>query len=84
MAGKVLISGGAGFVASHLCDRFLNDGWQVLAVDNFCTGRLGNVAHLLHHPRFSFLEQDVSLPFTVTARWTPSCTSPPRPPRWTT
>ena len=65
MAGKVLISGGAGFVASHLCDRFLNDGWHVLAVDNFCTGRMGNVAHLLSHPRFSFLEQDVSEPFTV-------------------
>ena len=65
MAKKVLISGGAGFVPSHLCDRFLHDGWQVLAVDNFCTGRRSNVAHLAQNPDFELLEQDVSQAFTV-------------------
>ena len=50
---------------SHLCDRFIADGWQVLAVDNFCTGRQSNIAHLLGNPAFELLEQDVSVPFTV-------------------
>lgn len=65
MGKRVLISGGAGFVPSHLCDRFLADGWSVLAVDNFCTGRKSNIAHLLGNPAFELLEQDVSVPFTV-------------------
>ncbi len=65
MARRVLISGGAGFVPSHLCDRFLADGWQVLAVDNFCTGRRANIAHLLGNHHFELLEQDVSAPFSV-------------------
>ena len=65
MAKRVLISGGAGFVPSHLCDRFLLDGWDVLAVDNFCTGRLSNIAHLRGNPHFDLLEQDVSTAFEV-------------------
>jgi dTDP-glucose 4,6-dehydratase len=65
MAKRVLISGGAGFVPSHLCDRFLLDGWDVLAVDNFCTGRQSNIAHLQGNPHFDLLEQDVSTPFQV-------------------
>ncbi len=50
---------------SHLCDRFLKDGWHVLAVDNFCTGRHSNIAHLQGVAGFELLEQDVSVPFTV-------------------
>ena len=65
MARRVLISGGAGFVPSHLCDRFIADGWQVLAVDNFCTGRQSNIAHLLGNPAFELLEQARALPATA-------------------
>ena len=62
---RVVISGGAGFVPSHLCDRLLADGWDVLALDNFCTGRASNVAHLNGNPHFELWEQDVSRPFEV-------------------
>lgn len=65
MSKKVVITGGAGFVASSLCERFLADGWQVLAVDNLCTGRRSNIAHLLLNPNFELLIHDVSLPFDV-------------------
>lgn len=65
MSKKVVITGGAGFVASSLCERFLADGWQVLAVDNLCTGRRSNIAHLLLNPNFELLIHDVSLPFEV-------------------
>ena len=57
---KLLITGAAGFLGSHLCDRFLRDGHHVVGVDNFLTGSLGNVAHLSEEPRFSFVEADVS------------------------
>ena len=48
---RVLVTGGAGFLGSHLCDRLIADGAEVLCVDNFFTGRRSNVAHLLDHPR---------------------------------
>lgn len=60
---RVLISGGAGFIGSHLCDRWLADGFEVVAVDNFITGRRGNIDHLHEHRRFQFIEHDVCLPF---------------------
>lgn len=59
---NVLISGGAGFVGSHLCDRYLADGHRVLAVDNFITGQKDNVEHLLGRSDFRFIEHDVSTP----------------------
>ena len=67
MTKRVVISGGSGFLGSHLADRFLAAGWHVLAVDNLCTGKLANVAHLRDEPRFELLQADVSLPFEVAA-----------------
>jgi dTDP-glucose 4,6-dehydratase len=60
---RVLVTGGAGFLGSHLCDALLADGQHVIAVDNLLTGRLGNIAHLKSEARFEFQELDVSEPF---------------------
>lgn len=62
---RVVITGAAGFLGSHLTDRFLAEGHEVVGVDNFLTGSPDNLAHLAHEARFSFLEQDVSEPFRV-------------------
>jgi dTDP-glucose 4,6-dehydratase len=56
---RVLVTGGAGFLGSHLCDALLAEGCSVLAVDNLLTGRIANLDHLRHEPRFEFLEADV-------------------------
>jgi len=61
-----LISGAAGFIGSHLCDRLLADGHEVVGVDNLKTGSLRNLAHLDTHSRFRFLEADVTEPVQVT------------------
>lgn len=57
---KVLITGGAGFLGSHLCDRFVKDGFHVIAMDNLLTGSLDNIQHLFKHPHFEFYHHDVS------------------------
>ena len=57
---RVLITGAAGFLGSHLCDRFIKDGYHVLAMDNLITGRLKNIEHLFHLEQFEFLNNDVS------------------------
>jgi dTDP-glucose 4,6-dehydratase len=57
---RVLITGGAGFLGSHLCDRFLADGAEVIAVDNLLTGSMKNIEHLAREPRFSFIKMDVT------------------------
>jgi len=57
---RVLITGGAGFIGSHLCERFLADGHEVVAVDNLLTGDRDNIAHLFANPAFTFLPQDVT------------------------
>jgi UDP-glucuronate decarboxylase len=62
---EVLVSGGAGFLGSHLCERLLRDGHEVLCVDNFFTGTKRNVRHLLDHPRFELLRHDVTFPLYV-------------------
>ena len=62
---RVLVTGGAGFLGSHLCDRLNADGAEVLCVDNFFTGRRSNVAHLLDHPRFELMRHDVTFPLYV-------------------
>jgi dTDP-glucose 4,6-dehydratase len=56
----VLITGGAGFIGSHLCERFLNEGDEVICVDNLITGNADNIAHLFPNKRFSFIPQDVT------------------------
>jgi UDP-glucuronate decarboxylase len=62
---KILVTGGAGFLGSHLCDRLIKDGHDVLCVDNFFTGSKANVAHLLGHPRFELMRHDVTFPLYV-------------------
>ncbi len=62
---RVLVTGGAGFLGSHLCDRLIADGHEVLCVDNFFTGDKGNIAHLLKHERFELLRHDVTFPLFV-------------------
>ena len=57
---RVLITGGAGFLGSHLCEHFLAQGSTVIAVDNLLTGRLENIEHLLKNPKFSFIKLDVT------------------------
>ena len=57
---RVLITGAAGFLGSHLCDRFIKDGYHVLAMDNLITGRLKNIEHLFHLEHFEFHNNDVS------------------------
>jgi hypothetical protein len=62
---RVLISGGAGFLGSHLADRLLERGYQVLCVDNFFTGTRRNIEHLLNHKRFELLRHDITHPLFV-------------------
>ena len=62
---RVLVTGGAGFLGSHLCERLLSDGHEVLCVDNFFTGRKSNVRHLMNNPDFELLRHDVTEPLRV-------------------
>ena len=64
-ATRVLVTGGAGFLGSHLCDRLIKDGHEVLCVDNLFTGTRANIGHLLSHPRFEFQRHDVTFPLYV-------------------
>ncbi|KJS28145.1 MAG: NAD-dependent dehydratase [Hyphomonadaceae bacterium BRH_c29] len=64
-APRILVTGGAGFIGSFLCERLLESGAEVLCVDNFFTGRRSNVAHLLDNPRFEILRHDVTVPLFV-------------------
>ncbi len=65
MTGTVLVTGGAGFLGSHLVERLLEDGHDVMCVDNFYTGSKDNIRHLLGHPRFELVRHDVWLPLYV-------------------
>jgi dTDP-glucose 4,6-dehydratase len=62
---RALITGGAGFLGSHLADALLAEGWNVVVVDNLLTGRPANLAHLSREPRFEFIEKDICQPFDV-------------------
>jgi dTDP-glucose 4,6-dehydratase len=57
---RILVTGGAGFIGSHLCDRLLSEGHQVIVIDNLVTGDIDNIAHLADHEDFSFIKYDVS------------------------
>lgn len=60
-----VVTGGAGFLGSHLCDRLLAEGHRVTCVDNLLTGKLENIQHLQEHPDFEFLHHDVTVPFEI-------------------
>src|SRR5215475_4233309 len=62
---RVLVTGGAGFIGSHLCERLLEMGYDVLCVDNFFTGTRRNIEHLLGHPRFEILRHDITFPLYI-------------------
>lgn len=65
MRKKILITGGSGFVGSHLCERLLNDGHEVICMDNFFTGSKQNIIHLLSNPYFELIRHDVTMPFSA-------------------
>lgn len=62
---RILVTGGAGFLGSHLCDRLLRDGHEVVCADNLFTGTKRNIAHLREHPRFEFVRHDVTFPLYI-------------------
>ncbi|MBF0562869.1 MAG: GDP-mannose 4,6-dehydratase, partial [Alphaproteobacteria bacterium] len=62
---RILVTGGAGFLGSHLCERLIGLGHEVLCVDNYFTGRRQNIRDLLDHPRFEMMRHDVTFPLYV-------------------
>ena len=62
---KVLVTGGAGFLGSHLCDRLLKGGNEVVCLDNYFTGQKQNILHLLENPFFELIRHDVTMPFLL-------------------
>ena len=66
---RILVTGGAGFIGSHLCDRLVKDGHQVVCLDNFFTGTKKNIAHLLNHPSFELVRHDVTEPILLEVDW---------------
>lgn len=60
---RILVTGGAGFIGSHLCERLLKDGHKVISLDNYFTGSRSNVHHLINHPCFELIRHDVTVPF---------------------
>ncbi|MBQ6005734.1 MAG: SDR family oxidoreductase [Selenomonadaceae bacterium] len=69
MSKRVLITGGAGFLGSHLCDRLIADGHEVICLDNFFTGKKKNIAHLLSNPNFELMRHDVVQPIYAEVDW---------------
>ena len=69
MTKRVLVTGGAGFIGSHLCDRLIADGHEVICLDNFFTGKKKNVAHLLSNPNFEIMRHDVIQPIYAEVDW---------------
>lgn len=65
MKKKILVTGGAGFLGSHLCERLLNEGNEVICLDNYFTGQKQNVVHLLKNPYFELIRHDVTMPFFI-------------------
>jgi UDP-glucuronate decarboxylase len=79
---RILVTGGAGFLGSHLCDRLLADGHEVIAIDNLFTGRKLNIEHLLKHPRFEFVRHDIIDPFKFEVDQIYNLACPASPPHY--
>lgn len=79
---RVLVTGGAGFLGSHLCDRLINDGNEVLCVDNLFTGSKYNIRHLMNHPNFEFIRHDVIEPLYVEVDQIYNLACPASPPHY--
>jgi len=79
---RVLVTGGAGFLGSHLCDRLIKDGNEVVCLDNLFTGRKLNIEHLLTHPRFEFVRHDVIDPFKYEVDQIYNLACPASPPHY--
>ena len=65
MKRKILVTGGSGFLGSHLCERLLNEGNEVYSLDNYFTGQKKNVAHLINNPNFELIRHDVTIPYLI-------------------
>jgi len=65
MRKQILVTGGAGFLGSHLCERLLNEGHEVICVDNFFTGKKRNIVHLIDNPYFEVIRHDINFPLSV-------------------
>ena len=64
---RIIVTGGAGFIGSNLCDRLISEGHEILCVDNFFSGRKENIAHLLDNPSFEHIRHDVTFPLYLEA-----------------
>ena len=79
---RVAVTGGAGFLGSHLCDRLLDAGHEVLCVDNFYTGAKRNIAHLMSNPMFELMRHDITLPLVVEVDQIYNLACPASPPHY--
>ena len=79
---RILVTGGAGFLGSHLCERLLKDGHEVIAIDNLFTGRKQNLAHLLGNPGFEFVRHDIIDPFKFEVDQIYNLACPASPPHY--
>jgi UDP-glucuronate decarboxylase len=79
---RILVTGGAGFLGSHLCDRLINEGHEILCLDNFFTGRKRNISHLLQNPKFELIRHDVTEPFRVEVDQIYNLACPASPPHY--
>lgn len=77
---RILVTGGAGFVGSHLCDRLIREGNHVICLDNLFTGRMENISHLLTNPEFEFVRHDIIAPFDTEVDQIYNLACPASPP----